>query len=29
MRETLQEKEVRYQAARDRIFRGDEAVVKL
>jgi hypothetical protein len=27
-RETLQEREVRYQAARDRIFQGDEAVVK-
>jgi hypothetical protein len=28
MRETLQEREVRYQVVRDRIFRGDDAVVK-
>jgi hypothetical protein len=27
-RETLQEREVRYQAARDRIFKGDEGVVR-
>jgi hypothetical protein len=28
-RETAQEREVRYQVARDRIFKGDEAAVKL